>query len=833
MSIKQAMNKQRRLSFLWQTLVVILNLTAITARPLHAQPGNTSVAAPRPELVLQTVPSAQVTTVAFAPDGRTIASGEWDGTIKLRDAATGDLKRILSGQGENVRLLAFSPDSKLLAGGADRVNQIKLWDTVTGELKRTLTIAARDGASLIANSIVFSPDGTILAISAANDDQVWLWEAQTGKLKHLLNGAAEQLIFTPDGQTLFGLKYGSATKRWEVKTGRAQAPLKVAGNIGAALAFSPDGSAFAIQEITGTVNLYDTLTGNFKRKFASPAGESPDFKNPLVFTFSADGQTILTLDANQVLRSWNVQTGAMKETPAREKEAEEELRAICFSPDAKFFLTISGGPVIRFRLRETATGQTKWVTPPWSGMESSLKREIAERLKQSAQGVYESTAIAPNAGLVVSYKGDGVMRCLDPYTGKLKFTLARAGERLTHASFAQDGKLIVTGSDNGKWRFWDAETGSLKGTLNKVFEKLPQGFDAKAEQFLSSLSLLYSPDGRIAASFNEDAIKFWDTQEGKVRFIFKTPLHPARRASDEAGFTFAPDNQTLAVWNKQPLPGDFKTVPDSERLRVMLIDTNTGKLKHTLVTDAKWIRSLAFSPDNRTLAIFENDGLQLCEVETGRLSHRITWQGHLSTLSLGVIAFAPDGRTVAFGVETFASGVEVINRDDKGDFKVLLCDVATGQIKHRLPIADHPVFSIAFSPDGKSLAAGTFKAARWWDAQTGALKQTITNNAETSTEVVFFAPDSRRLMVSTSDRVKVYDAASGRLLVTLETLPATKPNEVNSGWIAYTPEGYYSGSENAARFIRWRVGDKLLPAESYAQQFNRPDLVQRAIQAEK
>jgi hypothetical protein len=44
------------------------------------------------------------------------------------------------------------------------------------------------------------------------------------------------------------------------------------------------------------------------------------------------------------------------------------------------------------------------------------------------------------------------------------------------------------------------------------------------------------------------------------------------------------------------------------------------------------------------------------------------------------------------------------------------------------------------------------------------------------------------------------------------------------------PEGYYTGSENVARFIRWRVDGKLLPAEAYAKEFNRPDLVQKALQ---
>ncbi len=808
-----SMNR-RKIGLLLADLIIVLSLLCAAASPSNAQtPPSTN---PQPEMVLQTVRSAQVTTVAFSPDGRTIASGEQDGTIKLRDAATGDLKRILPGHGEDVRCVAFSPDGKLIAG-ADRVNQVKLWNAVTGELKRTLPVDARDGVGPdFASSVVFSPDGTILAVSG---EQVWLWEARTGKLKHTLSGDAQQLIFTPDGNTLFGLKYGSETKRWDVTTGKAQSPLKVGGNAKANLAFSPDGSAFAIQELNGTINLYDTRTSKFQRKFSVTDVEILDFRCYPAFTFSADGQAILTLDANQVLRSWNVQTGAMKEISLSKKESKEAVHAIRFSPDAKFFVTISGAPVIRFRLSETATGQAKWVSPQWPTLESSLKDSFEDLLKKSAQGIYESTRISPDASLVAIYKGDGVVKCLDARTGKLKFTMAREGERLIGAGFEQDGKLIVTSSDNGKWRFWDAGTGDLKGTLNKVFEKMPEGRDEKAAQLLAPLFFISSSDGRIAASFNEDVIKFWDTQQGEVKFTFKTKLRPFSGNSNEAGFTFSPDNRTLAVWNKFPLLGDPKTVPDAEKLRVVLVDADTGKIKHTLVTDAEWIHALAFSPASHLLAIVEKGGFNLWEVETGKLKYRITWHVQPISPSSEAIAFAPDGRTVVFVAE---EGI------DGGDPKILLCDVATGQIKHRLPVPENDIHAIAFSPDSKSLAASTFKDLRLWDAQTGARTRTITNDAGTFTQVIF-TPDSRRLMVSTNDRVKVHDAMSGRLLATLETLPATRLNELNSGWIAYTPEGYYIGSENAARFLRWRVGDKLLPAESYAKEFNRPDLVMKAI----
>lgn len=80
--------------------------------------------------------------------------------------------------------------------------------------------------------------------------------------------------------------------------------------------------------------------------------------------------------------------------------------------------------------------------------------------------------------------------------------------------------------------------------------------------------------------------------------------------------------------------------------------------------------------------------------------------------------------------------------------------------------------------------------------------------------------------------MKLWDTASGRLLTTLMTLPPSKEREVSTDWLAFTPEGYYDGSEGAKRFIRWRVGDELFPAERYESTFHRPDLVQKTLRGE-
>jgi WD40 repeat protein len=110
-----------------------------------------------------------VNSVAFSPDGRLLASGSGDKTIKLWDVATGSLVRTLSGHTSWVNSVAFSPDGRLLASGSAD-NTIKLWDVASGSLVRTLT-----GHTDWVRSVAFSPDGRLLA-SGSGDDTIKLWD---------------------------------------------------------------------------------------------------------------------------------------------------------------------------------------------------------------------------------------------------------------------------------------------------------------------------------------------------------------------------------------------------------------------------------------------------------------------------------------------------------------------------------------------------------------------------------------------------------------------------------------------------------------------------------
>ena len=167
----------------------------------------------------------RVYSVAFSPDGKTLASGSDDNTIRLWNVDTGETERILTGHAgefegidngpssvEGVKSVAFSPDGKTLAsGGGDNV--IHLWDIGTGKRKMTLT-----GHTHWVFSLAFSPDGKTLA-SGSVDSDIRLWDPYTGQPKKTLTGHGNwvrSIAFSPDGKTLVSGSDDGSVLLWTI-----------------------------------------------------------------------------------------------------------------------------------------------------------------------------------------------------------------------------------------------------------------------------------------------------------------------------------------------------------------------------------------------------------------------------------------------------------------------------------------------------------------------------------------------------------------------------------------------------------------------------------------
>jgi WD40 repeat protein len=179
----------------------------------------------------------QRVALAFSPDGKALCAASLLGPAVLLDARTGEPRRTLAAKG--VEAVAFSPDGKTVAGGcrdatdSDKVlSEVRLWDAGTGELLRAFPRGR--------GAVTFSPDGKLLA-TAGEDNAVSLWDAATGELKRSLKGNPAGLVaFSPDGQTLAGVE-GPAGPLvlWDARSGERRG--EVGGGPVSQAAFSPDG----------------------------------------------------------------------------------------------------------------------------------------------------------------------------------------------------------------------------------------------------------------------------------------------------------------------------------------------------------------------------------------------------------------------------------------------------------------------------------------------------------------------------------------------------------------------------------------------------------------
>ncbi|PYI20500.1 YVTN repeat-like/Quino protein amine dehydrogenase, partial [Aspergillus violaceofuscus CBS 115571] len=413
--------------------------------------------------------SSTVTSVAFSPDGRTLASASADKTIKLWDTATGVEQRTLTGHADSVNSVAFSPDGRTLASASPNDETIKLWNTATGVEQRPLT-----GHSDSVNSVAFSPDGRTLA-SASWDKTIKLWDMATGVEQRTLTGHSNTVFsvtFSPDGRTLASASADETIKLWDTATGVEQRTLTGHAGTVNSVTFSPDGRTLASASPNAEIiKLWDTATGVEQRTLT---GHSDSVNS---VTFSPDGRTLASASDDETIKLWDTATGVEQRTLTGHSGT---VISVTFSPDGRTLASASHDHTIK--LWDTATG-------------------VEQRTLTGHSGSVNSVAFSPDGCILASGSGDHSIKLWGMATGIKQRTLTGHSDSVCSVAFSPDGRTLASASADKTIKLWDTATGveqrTLTGHSNTVF------------------SVAFSPDGRTLASASwDETIKLWDTATG-------------------------------------------------------------------------------------------------------------------------------------------------------------------------------------------------------------------------------------------------------------------------------------------------------------------------------
>ena len=445
-----------------------------------------------------------VLAVTYSPNGKVLASGGADRTIKLWDAATGQKLATLEGHTLSVRALAFSPDGKRLASGAGRNQQgeVKLWDVDSGQ-----TRADCKGHVGPVGYVAFSRDGDTVA-SGSDDKTIKLWDVSSGQERATLRGHQGEitgLSFSPDGKSL------ASSSRVVKKPGEIKGEIRLWDPVSAQQSFALQGS--------------DTEALSY----------SPDGKHLGVV---ADGKVSL-IDLATLQRLPGVgpaQTVLPSDTPAV---------SLTFSRDGKQMAAGNWGLI---RLWDLASGQQRVILRDKAmlGGTITMQGEKPKRFKQPNVPI-RALAFSPDGKTLAYGSADGTVKLWD-LVGQEPITLGHMYPIMS-AAFRADGKVLVSSSSDaeqhrGEVKLWDWPSGQEVLRLQRTDSNGP-----------ADLSL----DGKTLALGNPDrTIRLWDVDSRKERTVLRghgiaidrVAFSPDGRSlvSSGGGGTMAPPNE-IKLWD--------------------------------------------------------------------------------------------------------------------------------------------------------------------------------------------------------------------------------------------------------------------------------------------